>query len=142
MRVSKKASRAVGTAFKVNNIVVGDLSSISSPSMTQEELDVTTLDSDGGYREFIGGFKDPGEVSLTGYFVPSDEGQVELYRVFDTGEQADFEIEFPPQMGAKWQFSGIVTAYNTPIDLEEAVGFEVTIRVSGKPTLTLPTPTP
>lgn len=140
--MSKRAKRSVGVKFLVNDKVVGDLRSISSPSMTQEELDVTTLDSDGGYREFIGGFKDPGEVSLTGFFVPEDEGQAELYRVFDAGEQAEFEIEFPPSMETNWQFSGIVTAYNTPIDLEEAVGFEVTIRVSGKPTLTLPTPTP
>lgn len=137
-----KATRSIGTQFKVNDIVVGDLRSIGSPSMTQEELDVTTLDSGGGYREFIAGFKDPGEVSLTGFFVPDDEGQVELYNVYDTGALANFVIEFPASMDAKWEFQGFVTAYSTPADSEEAVGFEVTIRVSGKPTLTLPTPTP
>lgn len=136
--MTKKATRSIGTQFKVNGKLVGDLRSIGSPSMTQEEIDVTTLDSQGGYREMIPGFKDPGELTLTGFFVPDDEGQAELYSVFDSGDLAEFEIIFPPSMGASWEFEGFVTAYSTPADLEEAVGFEVTIRVSGKPTLTLP----
>jgi predicted secreted protein len=109
--------------------------------MSQDTIDVTTLDSDGEYREFIGGFKDGGEVSASGFFDPQDEGQAAVYAALEASSVEDFTIEFPASMGASWNFKGVVTAFQTSAELEEAVGFEITIKVSGKPTLTI-TPTP
>jgi len=133
--VTKRATRSVGTKIKIGLNFIGDLSSIGSPSITQEELDVTTLDSEGGYREFIGGFKDPGEVSISGFFVPSDLGQADIYAALESGDVQDFEIIYPAKLGAAWSFQGIVTAFNVTSETEEAIGFEATIRVSGKPSL-------
>ena len=48
-------------------VVIGSLTSVGEISPEAEELDATTLDSAGGYREFIQGFKDSGELTLTGY---------------------------------------------------------------------------
>jgi predicted secreted protein len=135
--VTKAAKRSVGTLIKIGLNAIGDLSSIGSPSITQEEIDVTTLDSEGGYREYIAGFKDPGEVSLSGFFVPGDVGQAAVYAALESGDVQDFEIIYPAALGATWSFPGIVTAYNVTTELEEAIGFEATIRVSGKPTLNL-----
>ena len=140
-----KKTRALGTKLKIgsgaNAKAIGSLTSISSPSMSQDTIDVTTLDSDGEYREFIGGFKDGGEVSASGYFDPQDEGQAAVYAALEASSVEDFTIEFPASMGASWNFKGVVTAFQTTAELEEAVGFEITIKVSGKPTLTI-TPTP
>jgi len=133
--VTKRATRSVGTKIKIGLNFIGDLSSIGSPSITQEELDVTTLDSEGGYREFIAGFKDPGEVSISGFFVPSDLGQADVYAALESGDVQDFEIIYPAKLGAAWSFQGIVTAFNVTAETEEAIGFEATIRVSGKPSL-------
>jgi hypothetical protein len=38
-------------------------------------------------------------------------------------------------MGASWSFNGVVTGFSTGAELEDMVSFEVTIKVSGKPTL-------
>ena len=38
--------------------VIAEVISISGPTMTREFIDVTSLDSIGGYREFIAGFRD------------------------------------------------------------------------------------
>lgn len=135
--MTKRAVRSVGTKLRIGTDFIGDLSSIGSPSITQEELDVTTLDSEGGYREFIAGFKDPGEVVVSGFFVPSDAGQAAVYAALESGDIQDFEIIYPPQLGASWSFQGIVTAFNVTSETEEAIGFEATIRVSGKPRLNL-----
>jgi len=105
--------------------------------MSQETIDVTTLDSAGEYREFIGGFKDGGEVSFSGFFNPQDDGQAAVYAALESSADEDFTIEFPAALGAKWSFKGVVTAYQTTAELEEAIGFEGTIKVSGKPTLTI-----
>ncbi|WMT42849.1 phage tail tube protein [Paenibacillus sp. D2_2] len=131
--------RALGTKLKIGSgvsaVAIGGLKSISSPSMSQETIDVTTLDSDGGYREFIGSFKDGGEVSASGFFNPQNEGQAAVYEALENSTDEDFEIEFPAAMKAKWVFRGVVTAYNTSAELEDAISFEITIKVSGKPEL-------
>lgn len=132
--MTRAAVRSVGTIIKIGLNAIANLSSIGSPSITQEEIDVTTLDSAGGYREFIAGFKDAGEVPISGFFEPGDLGQSAVYAALESGEVQDFEIIYPAALGATWSFPGIITAFNVTTELEEAIGFEATIRVSGQPT--------
>ena len=128
------AERALGTSILINANAIAGLTSIDGVSLSAETLDTTTLTSDGGYREFTGGFKDGGEVSISGYFEPGDtDGQVAVYDAFEAGLAIPFSIIYP--QGASWSFNGVVTGFNTSADLEELIGFEATIKVSGKPTL-------
>ena len=84
------------------------------------------------------GLKDAGEVFLSGYFNPTiGKGQKEVYDLFESGELTDFEIEFPESLGAKWGFKGVVTAISTSAPMEDNIPFEASIKVSGKPTLTI-----
>ena len=130
--------RALGTTLSIGTttaVTVAGLTSIGGLELSADTIDVTTLDSDGGYREFIAGFKDAGEVSLEGYLKSAaGEGQKELYDLFESGETEDFSIDFPN--GAKWAFKGIVTGFATGADLEDPLSFSGAIKVSGKPTLT------
>jgi Lambda phage tail tube protein, TTP len=48
---------------------IGQVQEIGDIAVTAEEVDVTTLDA-GDYRDYIQGFKDPGEVELTVIFDP------------------------------------------------------------------------
>ncbi len=132
------ATRALGTTLEIGStpVVVGGLTSISGISLSADTIDVTTLDSIGGYREFIGGFKDGGEVSIEGYFDnTAGEGQAEIYTAFESGAETAFVIKFPAALDAKWTFNGVVVGFETSADLEDPVGFSGTIKVSGKPTL-------
>ena len=38
---------------------------------------------------------------------------------------------------AKWEFKGIVVGFSTSADLEDPLSFSSSIKVSGKPTLTV-----
>lgn len=128
------AKRALGTSILINANAIAGLTSIDGASLSAETLDTTTLTSDGGYREFTGGFKDGGEVSISGYFEPGDtDGQVAVYDAFEAGLAIPFSIIYP--QGASWNFNGVVTGFNTSADLENLIVFEATIKVSGKPTL-------
>ncbi|RJE88625.1 histidine kinase [Paenibacillus sp. 1011MAR3C5] len=135
--MTKAAHRAIGTKLQMGLNFISDLSSISSPSVTREEIDVTTLDSEDEYREFIGGFKDAGEVSVSGFFVPTNVGQAAMYAALETGDVQQFQIIYPARLGASWSFEGIITNYNVTAELEGALEFEATIRVSGKPSLNM-----
>lgn len=129
------AKRALGTKLKVDNVAVAGLTSIGGLDLSADTIDVTTLDSDGGYREFIAGFKDAGEVPLEGYFEPrTGDGQKELYDLLESGEVEDFTIEFPEGI-AEWEFEGVVVGFSTSVDLEDPLAFRASIKVSGKPNL-------
>ena len=82
------SERALGTVIQINSSAIAGLTSINGVSLTAETIDKTTLSSTGGYREFGGGFKDGGEVSISGYFEPSDtNGQVAMYTAFERNSQ-------------------------------------------------------
>lgn len=130
------ATRSLGTVLNAGTQKVGGLTSIGGLELSSDTIDVTTLDSDGGYREFINGFKDGGEVPIEGYFYGAgDAGQQALYTLFESGASEEFEIKFPAETGASWEFNGIVTGFSTSADLEDPLSFSATIKVSGKPTL-------
>ncbi|GAA0763870.1 phage tail tube protein [Clostridium sartagoforme] len=136
------ANRALGTVLKIGEtasaVSVGGLTEIGGIELSADTLDTTTLDSDGGYREFVGGFKDAGEVSLSGYLdIEEANGQKKMYDAFESGEVEEFAIEFPESAKAKWEFKGVVTGFSTSASLEDLISFEATIKVSGKPKLTL-----
>ena len=128
------AQKALGTRILINSNAIAGLTSIGGLELSADTIDVTTLNSADGYREFIGGLKDGGEVSLSGYFEPGDtDGQGAIKEAFDSGDAIPFSIVFP--QGAAWSFNGIVTGFSTGAELEDSVSFEATIKVSGKPTL-------
>ncbi|WP_010498543.1 phage tail tube protein [Paenibacillus elgii] len=128
--------RSVGTRIKIGTTFIAGLTSIDAPPRSAETMDTTTLDSPGGYRTFIGGFKDGGEVTISGFFEAGDAGQIELNKAFEDGQLKTFEIVFPSEMGASWSFQGVVTAYQGgSASLEDLLAFEATIKISGPPTL-------
>lgn len=131
--------RSVGTTFKMGpttaTTAIGGLTSIGGIEVSADTVDVTALDSEGGYREFLMGFKDAGDVSLEGFLDDEDTGQAEAYTALESGDVQKCEINFPN--GSKWTFDGIVTGFSTGADLEDAVSFSATIKVSGKPTFAI-----
>lgn len=130
------ASNSLGTKIKLGENAIANLTEISGLEISADTIDVTTLDSTDGYREFIGGLKDGGEVGVSGFFDPTTgKGQAEFLEALESGEVSSFTIEFPTAIGKKWTFKGIVTAFTTGVSLEDPLSFEGSIKVTGKPTL-------
>ena len=128
--------RALGTTITFGGAEIKGLTSIGEVSPEAEELDATTLDSAGGYREFIQGFKDSGELSLTGYFDKSDVGQTAIRTGFGTGTAAATVITFPSTNGVA-TFQAWVKSYSLgAADVDGIVGFAATLRITGAVVLT------
>lgn len=128
---------AQGTTIEIGSpaVAVARVKSIGGPKQSRESIDVTTLDSTGGYREFIGGFRDGGEVSVSGFFIYSDGGQKAVIAAFDSEEAQAFKVKFPKDVGAQWSFDGVVIDYEVGSEVGDAITFSATIKVSGKPVL-------
>lgn len=128
-------SNSVGTKLTINGKTVGGLTSISGIEVSADSIDVTDLANADGYREKLPGFKDAGEVSASGFMDGDDAGQDECYALLASGEVVDCAIVFPAKIGKSWSFKAGITKFSTSADLEDAVTFEITLAVSGKPTL-------
>ena len=132
-------TRALGTTLSFTpsggtKTAVGRLSSISEISPDSEELDVTTLDAAGGYREFLQGFKDSGELEVSGFHDAGDAGQAALRAAYASGASGAAEIAFPD--GTTVSFNGYVKAHTIgAAEVDGAVGFGAVFRISGAVTV-------
>ena len=128
-------SSSVGTKLIVNGKKVGGLKSVSGIEISADSIDVTDLSNEDGFREKLPGFKDAGEVGASGFLDGDNEGQDECYSLMDSGDVVPCEIRFPAKIGKTWKFKAGVTKFSTSAEVEDAVAFEISLAVSGKPTL-------
>ena len=128
-------SRALGTTLNVNSKAVGGLTTINGIEISAETVDLTSLDNSTGYREKEPGFKDGGEVTVSGFLDGSDAGQTEMYTLLESGATTTCNIVFPAKIGKTWTFTAGVSRFVTGAELEGGVTFEATLLVSGQPVL-------
>lgn len=128
-------SHAIGTKLIVKDKTVGGLKSINGVEVTADTIDVTDLANTDGYREKMPGLKEAGDVTASGFMDGEDEGQAECEKLLNSGEVVDCKIVFPPKIGKTWSFKAAVTKFSTNVELEDAVGFDISLSVSGKPVL-------
>jgi predicted secreted protein len=137
--MASNAISGLGTSFQRWDkdtstwVRLAEISSISGPTMTRDFIDVTSLDSTGGYREFIAGFRDGGTVSLTMNFT---RATYELMKDdFEDNEAQTYEIVLPDADVTSLEFSGLVTELPLEISPDDKVSANVTIKINGFVTL-------
>lgn len=110
---------------------IAEVVSITPPQMSKDTPDATHLGSPDGYREFISGLRDAGEVSLELNYVPSDATQALLRTDFDADTSRSYRITFPD--ASTITFDGFVTALSPSVPLDDKMALSVTLKVTGKP---------
>lgn len=123
---------AMGTTIKKSTgSAWASITSIDGASVSADTIESTAMDTVGGYRTFVTSLKDGGEISISGYFDYTSHSPI--LTDFEAGTSASYIITFPGPR--TWTLTGVVTAFSTSAELEDLIGFECTIKVSGKPTL-------
>ena len=132
------AIAGVGTLFRRYNgtdawVNLAEINSITGPNKSRETIDVTSLDSVGGYREFIASFRDGGTVQLAMNFTRA------TYELMNTDFESDatqtYEIVLPDSEKTSLEFIGLVTELPLSISTDDKVTADVTIKVTGQPIL-------
>jgi len=121
--VGSKFRRYSGAAW----VAIAEVKSISGPTMSREMIDVTSLDSTGGYREFIPSFRDGGTVTLAMLFTYA--GYDLLKTDFQSDTLKDYEILLSD--GSSITFSGYVQDLPVNVTFDDAVTSDTTIKVTG-----------
>lgn len=110
---------------------IAEVTNISGPGMTRDLIEVTSLDSTGGYREFIAGFRDGGNVVLSMNYTRASLD--EFLADFESDVIQNYEIVLPD--GTSIEFEGYVQEFPLTIPTDAQITLEATIKVSGQPTI-------
>ncbi len=131
--MASNAFAGVGTRFRRWNGSsfddVAEINSITGPGMSRDVIDVTSLDSIGGYREFITGFRNSGTVALAMNFTRVTYEM--MLTDFESDTVVSYEIVFPDADNTTIEFDGLVTELPLTIPADDKVTADVTIQISG-----------
>lgn len=113
------------------DLVLAHLESIGEQTSSTEEIDVTTLDSPGGNREFVAGSSDNGSVAVVANNLY--DGQAEtLQSLKNSGEVREWTVTF--NGGATLVYDAFIQEFTfgeATVDGKDTVSFS--LRVTGQP---------
>jgi len=134
--MASNAFSGVGTAFNRGDgssaeafVAIAEINSIGGPNLSRDVIDVTSLDSTGGYREFIAGFRDGGEVTLNMNFTL--DGYDDLKADFDSDDTVNYQIVLADTGATTFDFAALVTALGVSVPMDDKVTCDVTLKISG-----------
>lgn len=112
---------------------VPNVKSISGPSTENDEVDITTHSSTGGYREFVTTLSDPGTVEFDMIYEPTDTQHIGIRTDFNNKTKRNWQIVLP---GAAQtiSFAAYVQAMPLEFPTDDVITMKVTLRLSGPPT--------
>lgn len=106
---------------------------ITGPGMSRDTIDTTALDTAGGYRTFMGGFRNPGTYTFTMLF---DRTYYDLMKAdFESDDLQNYEVVLPDDDNTSFEFEGLITELPLSIPPDDKVTADITIQVSGEVTI-------
>lgn len=128
------AVAGVGTLFQRYSglawVTIAEVNSIEGPAEDKDVIDVTSLDTQGGYDEFITGFINGGTVTLNMNFTRST---YELMKSdFEIDVIRDYRIVLPDDEGTILTFEGLVTEIPITAEADNQLTADVMIQISGQ----------
>jgi len=109
---------------------IAEINAIEGPTMNKENIEVTALDTDGGYDEFITGFMEGGTLTLNMNFTRS--GYELMKQDFEIDVARDYRITLPDDEDTTLEFEGLVIEIPLTMEAEDKLTADVTIQVTGE----------
>lgn len=135
-----------GTTFKYSSdnnsfTTLGEIVSISAPSMSATDVDFSHLTSDDNFKEYKAGMRDAGTVVLDLHYYDTDTAT--LYAVFAAGTNYYWRIEYNDDntggaaQGSRWDFRGYMNQFEPgTATADERMSSTIGIKLTAKPTYT------
>jgi predicted secreted protein len=110
-----------------------DIVSITGPELSKDIIDVTSLSSSGGYREFINGLRNGGTVVLKMNY--TRRGYSLMKVDYDSNTAKNYAIVLPDVDETMIAFEGIVQDLPLTIPADDKISMDITIKVTGEVTI-------
>jgi predicted secreted protein len=141
--MSATAQKAIGTLIKRGNqdgppetfTAIGRAHNFQGPNLTTTEIDVTGLDNTTGYKDILMALKDAGQITMEIFFDPGDSGHRGVLHDYDHQTLRNWDLIFPDPGATTWSAACYVKDFVPKGDTNGALTAQVTLRVSGAPTL-------
>lgn len=105
--------------------------SVDKGAIQTEEIDVTDADSTGSFREYIAGYNEAAEGSITLHNAPRDAKLMELRAAQEAGTIETFRVKLD---GEYQVFNALVKGYSEPWSVGEKMVVTITVKLTGAPT--------
>lgn len=130
-------ANGMGATLTVGATNIGTITKLTSPQLKRTAIDVTTLASPGGFKQFLAGLADPGKITAEGFFNTADSGQNLLYNKFVSGTVDTYTLTFPSITGASWTATAFIDELDlaSNVDMTKALDFKLSLQVSGQPNI-------
>lgn len=110
---------------------IAEVTNIAGPGFTRDLIEVTSLDSVSGWREFIPGFRDGNNVVLSMNYTRASLDA--FLSDFESDDVQYYEIVLPDNTSI--EFEGFVQEFPLTIPTDAQITMEVTIKITGAPTV-------
>lgn len=126
---------AFGATVTFDSVLVGEVKTITGPSISMEPIDITNHDSPDQFKEFVAGLSDGGEVSITGNLTTAT---LAAKLLASPQSLATLSITIPAGGGtATFSGSALMTKFEPTGNYDGAAEFSASFKISGKPTFTV-----
>lgn len=119
---------------------VAEVLDITGPSIERDDIDTTSHDVTDGFRTFIAGLADGGEVSFDIQYTPGNATHNENTRGLTAlalnGLVVNWRIVLPVTPTKRWNFAGFVSGFEPGFPVGDKMNGSVTIKITNKPTIT------
>jgi predicted secreted protein len=139
------ALSAFGSLLKIgdgatpeNFTTIAEVADLGGPALKLDAIEVTHHESPGGWRENIGGLLTAGEVTFTLNFIPTEathDASTGLIADMVARTKRNFQLVFPDVGSTTWSFAALVTGFEPKEPIDEKLSADVTLTVTGQPTL-------
>ena len=130
-----------GSVFEIEDdnspgvfVPMAEVISITPPSASLDQIDVTHMTSPNRNREFISGLNDAGECSFDMNFIPGGTSDDRLFFLLTlpvgVSRSRNLRISYPN--GVTWSFAGELTGYEPTVPVDDKMTATVTFKVSGQ----------
>lgn len=124
-------------------VEIGEVRNITAPSATLDLIDATHMQSPDGRREFVPGLIDGGECSFEMNYIPgsvTDQLLLGILALAPADRARSVRLTYPNTVTDV--FIGVLQTYEVTVPTGELMAANVSFKVSGAVTRTVPSPLP
>lgn len=136
------AISAFGTVLQIgdgatpeNFTDIAELRDMVGPALSADTEDVTPHGAAGGWEEHIATILRTGEITFMVNYDPTNATHIQLWTDMAARTLRNFQLVFPDIGGTTWSFAALITGFTPTEPVGGAFTADVTLKLSGQPTL-------
>lgn len=128
---------AFGTQWAMHDgaatfVDVAEVTNIDLLDIDVDDIDVSSHDSPSGWREFVAGMKDGGELSMEINYDPALHGTL----ISAVGVERQHRFTLPDAGAAQIEFDGYISGFQAGAPYDDKLSATCSVKVSGAVTVT------